>query len=75
MQPTDEDLVQVAIDPDICIGVGACVAAEPDTFDFTEDGTSKVLPGALLPRDRAEEVCDGCPSGAISLATRASLPR
>ena len=66
MHPADE-LVTVAIDPDICVGVGACVAAEPETFDSTDDGTSVVRPGARLARDRAELVCGGCPTGAISI--------
>ena len=68
VQTTDNDLVAVAIDPDVCIGVGACVAAEPETFVFGDDGTSTVRPGARLPRERAAHVCANCPSGAISLA-------
>jgi ferredoxin len=68
VQAADTDHVTVEIDPDICIGVGACVMAEPDAFEFTDEGTSRVIEGTTLPRARAEEVCDGCPSGAISIA-------
>jgi len=60
--------VAVTIDPDVCVGIGACVEAEPDVFVFGDDGTSSVRPGALLPPDRAEAVLDGCPSGAIAVA-------
>jgi ferredoxin len=60
-------LVEVAVDPDVCIGIGACVAAEPDAFVLGDDGVTSVVPGVLLPRDRAEQVLAGCPSGAISI--------
>jgi ferredoxin len=66
-----EDLIPVRIDPDTCVGIGACVAAEPETFVFNDDGTSSVMPGRLLPRARAELVRDGCPSGAIEISESA----
>jgi ferredoxin len=66
MRQADE-LVNVAIDADICVGVGACVAAEPGTFEPTDEGTSAVRPDARLPRERAELVCGGCPTGAIAI--------
>jgi ferredoxin len=62
-----EELVAVQIDDSVCVGIGACVAAEPLTFEFGADGASRTVPGALLPRERAERVCRNCPSGAISV--------
>jgi ferredoxin len=66
--PTDrDDLVQVRVDEHVCIGIGVCVESEPETFLLGDDGVAHVLPGKVLPRDRAERVCRGCPSGAISI--------
>lgn len=62
------DQVAVVVDRETCIGIGACAATEPLTFEVGDDGVSRVLPGSLLPRERAERVCSGCPSGALSIA-------
>jgi ferredoxin len=64
---TGDDRVSVFVDPDVCIGVGACVASEPEVFDLGDDGVSRAKPSARLSRDRAEAVETGCPSGAIRL--------
>jgi ferredoxin len=68
MTETSADRVAVVVDTETCIGIGACVAAEPLTFEVGDDGISRVLSGGLLPRERAERVCSGCPSGALSIA-------
>ena len=68
MSGAADDQVAVVVDEDTCIGIGACVAAEPMTFELGDDGVSRVLPGRLLPRDRAERVCRRCPSEALSIA-------
>ena len=66
--PADrDDLVQVHVDEHVCIGIGVCVESEPEAFQLGDDGVAHVLPGKALPRDRAERVCSGCPSGAISI--------
>lgn len=66
--PSDrDDLVHVRIDEDVCIGIGVCVESEAEAFLLGDDGVAHVLPGQALPRDRAERVCRGCPSGAISI--------
>jgi ferredoxin len=63
-----EDLVCVALDAELCMGVGACSAVEPETFETGGDGISFVRAGAgLLPRERAERVCATCPTGALSI--------
>ena len=62
-----DDLVHVRVDEHVCIGIGVCVESEPDAFLLGDDGVAHVLPGKALPRDRAERVCRGCPSGAISI--------
>ncbi len=67
MPPERDDLVQVQVDDNICIGIGVCVESEPEAFVLGDDGVAHVMPGKALPRDRAERVCRGCPSGAISI--------
>ena len=64
---TPDDLVQVDVDEKVCVGIGACVVSEPEAFAFEDAGHSRAVTGALLPRSRAERVCDLCPSGAISI--------
>lgn len=65
--PETDDLVLVQIDENVCIGIGVCVESEPEVFLLGDDGVAHVLPGKALSRDRAERVCRGCPSGAISV--------
>jgi ferredoxin len=67
MQSERDDLVRVHVDENVCIGIGVCVESEPETFLLGDDGVAHVLPGRSLPRDRAEQVCRGCPSGAITI--------
>jgi ferredoxin len=63
------DPVEVTVDADVCVGIGSCISAEPDTFELLDEGFSRALPGARLPRDRALLVIGGCPSGAISMVS------
>jgi ferredoxin len=67
-----EELVAVQIDDAVCVGIGACVAAEPLAFEFGAEGASRPVAGTLLPRERAERVCRNCPSGAISIVPPAT---
>lgn len=63
-------LVRVAIDGDVCIGVGQCELLEPDVFELDEDeGLAHTKGEAMLPADRAAVVVDKCPSGAISIVS------
>lgn len=66
--PASEDLVLVAVDAEVCIGVGQCELLEPEVFRVDDDdGMSRLSGDGRLPRDRAERVIDKCPSGAISV--------
>ena len=58
----------VKVKSDTCIGCGACVAIAPDTFEFDENGLSKVIEGALE-SDAAKEAAGSCPVGAIEIGT------
>ena len=62
------DLVQVAVDQDLCIGGGICEMLEPEVFELDDDIViSSVIGDGLLPRDRADVVVDRCPSRAIAI--------
>lgn len=65
---SETDLVNVAINAETCISGGQCEMLEPDVFLIDDDlviGT--VIGDGRLPRKRAEEVIDRCPSAAISI--------
>jgi ferredoxin len=66
--PADrDDLVQLRVDENVCIGIGVCVESVPEAFLLGDDGVAHVLPGKELPRVRAEQICRECPSGAITI--------
>lgn len=60
-------LVHVIVDPDACIGSAECVALEPEAVELDEHGTAHVLVPALE-EERANELCNTCPVGALSIA-------
>lgn len=59
-------LVHVTVDPDACIGSAECVAVDPEAIELDEHGTARLLI-AELDEERAKELCDACPVGALSL--------
>jgi ferredoxin len=62
-----EDQVAIEIDENRCVGIGVCVDTEPDAVILDEDAISRPVEGVRLPRERAQKLCDLCPSGAISI--------
>lgn len=62
-----DDEVGIAIDEDRCVGIGVCLDTEPDAVVMGDDAVSRSVEGCLLPRARAQRLCDLCPSGAISI--------
>jgi ferredoxin len=51
---------------DMCIGCGACIAMDPDHFDFSDEGFSVVKSNDNI-TDEIESVVECCPVGAIHL--------
>lgn len=48
----------VKVDQDKCIGCGACVAIDPENFDFNDEGISTVIEKKAAPAAKdAEEAC------------------
>lgn len=63
-----EAMVVVAIDADVCVGIGQCELLEPDVFALDDDlGYSAVIGSGRLRLDRANVVIDKCPSNAIRI--------
>ncbi len=60
-------LVHVTVDPDACIGSAECVALDPEAVELDEHGTARLLV-AELEEERATQLCDVCPIGALSIA-------
>jgi ferredoxin len=60
--------VFIAIDQDVCVGVGRCEELEPNAVELGNNPTSSPLPGIALTQERAEILVKNCPSGAISIA-------
>jgi len=65
-------IVDVIIDPDLCIGSGECSRLVPEAFELDEEaGVSHPLPAAMrTDPDRLRAVAAACPTGAISLVER-----
>lgn len=59
--------VRLIVDQDTCIGSGECTALDPDAIELDEDGLARPLV-AELAEDRARQLCDVCPTGALSIA-------
>lgn len=58
--------VHLIVDPDVCIGSGECVAEDPDAIELDDTGCARVLI-AELDEERAGNLCDVCPVGALSI--------
>jgi ferredoxin len=60
-------MLSVIVDPDACIGSAECVALDPEAVKLDEHGTAQILLPELE-EERAEQLCDACPTGALSIA-------
>jgi ferredoxin len=58
--------VRLVIDPDLCIGYGECVAADPDAVTLDQSGCARPIL-ATIADARAERICAACPTGAITV--------
>jgi len=64
---TSGQLVRLRIDPDVCIGHGACVTSAPDLFEWTEARQGHVVDvDASVAWERAEPIVWACPVSAIA---------
>lgn len=64
--------LKVLVDQDKCIGCGACVAIDPDNFDFNELGLSYAINNKV--QDKTRDALEACPVYAISIEEGDDLP-
>lgn len=58
----------VAVDQDLCMSSGRCVAEAPGAFVFDDDELAVAVAGQPgIPDDELLAIARGCPSGAISV--------
>lgn len=55
----------VKVNQEKCIGCGACVAIDPENFDFNDDGISTVI--NEIASENAKEAEEACPVLAIDI--------
>lgn len=60
-------MVKLNVDEEKCIGCGACVAIDPEHFDFNDNGLSNVVNNENLESANLKSAMESCPTGAISL--------
>lgn len=65
---TPADLVSLQVDDQRCIGSGMCEMLAEQVFVIDDDtNVATVVGEAALPSDKAAEVIDRCPAGAITM--------
>lgn len=50
-----------------CIGCGACVAIDPEHFDFDDEGRSNVISNENIESENLTNAIESCPTSAISI--------
>jgi len=61
------DLVEITVDPQLCMGSGTCIAVAPDLFDIGAGGTSEPRAASVERSDILTMAIGRCPTGAIQL--------
>ena len=60
-------MVKLNVDEEKCIGCGACVAIDPEHFDFNDNGLSNVISNENLESANLKSAQESCPTGAITV--------
>lgn len=61
--------VTVALNVELCVGVGNCELLQPDHFTVDEEtGMAELTGDGAMTSAEAEQLIDRCPSGALSIA-------
>ena len=58
---------KVNVSQDRCIGCGACVAIDPEHFEFNEEGKSSVITNENLESENLVNAIESCPTSAIEM--------
>ena len=59
--------MKVKVNPDVCIGCGACQAIAPDVFEINDEGVAQALSEEVKEEyvEDAKDAKEGCPVSAI----------
>ena len=59
--------MKVKVNPDVCIGCGACQAIAPDVFEINDDGIAQEISEEVKEEfvEDATDAKEGCPANAI----------
>ncbi len=58
---------KINVNQEACIGCGACVAIDPEHFEFNDEGLSHPIKQENLDATELHSAIDSCPTGAISI--------
>lgn len=58
---------KINVSQDRCIGCGACVAIDPEHFEFNDEGKSNVLTNENLESENLVNAIESCPTSAIEM--------
>ena len=58
---------QINVIKENCIGCGACVAIDPEHFEFDDDGKSSVISNENLESSNLINAIESCPTSAIEM--------
>ncbi len=56
---------KIEVSKDLCIGCGACVAIDPEHFDFNDEGKSHVISNENIDNENVTNTIESCPTSAI----------
>ncbi len=57
---------KIIVNEPLCMGCGACVAIDPDHFEFSSNGLASVKSNENLESNNLANAIDACPSEAIA---------
>jgi len=63
----DEFMKKVKVSDTACIGCGACVAIDPEHFEFNDNGLSEAISQDNLETAELQNAIESCPTAAISV--------
>lgn len=61
---------KIFVNEEQCIGCGACVAIDPEHFDFNDNGLSNVISSENLDSANLTSAIESCPTGAIKTSDK-----
>ena len=58
---------KIKVSEEACIGCGACVAIDPEHFDFNDNGLSEAINQDNLESEEVINAIESCPTAAIAM--------